>query len=139
MFLLSCKDQKQENKNKEINKFDEFIQKEKFVQDRSILYPGISDPVLKPILTQKVNQAAEDFKEVAIKEHPTKQQYLEVMKVGLSRFSTNLPFDTEDRERVCHYFEELMHMVGLESSEGQLNMFLYGFDPDEPINKATNK
>jgi hypothetical protein len=55
---------------------------------------------------------------------------LEAIKTGLSRFSdVYLDLDTEDRERVCVYFEELMDIVGLESSNGQLNMFMYGFDP----------
>ncbi len=49
--------------------------------------------MLKPKLTKIINEAAEDFKEVAIKEHPTKQQYLEAMKVGLRRFSPDLLFD----------------------------------------------
>ncbi|NOU62328.1 DUF4844 domain-containing protein, partial [Marinifilum caeruleilacunae] len=37
----------------------------------------------------------------------------------------------EDRERICCYFEELMDIVGLESSDGQLNDFMYGFNPSE--------
>ncbi|RYE55749.1 MAG: DUF4844 domain-containing protein, partial [Sphingobacteriales bacterium] len=32
-----------------------------------------------------------------------------------------------------HYFEELMQLVGLNSSEGRLNKFLYGFDPSQPM------
>ena len=122
-----------------MDKFDEFIKKEKFTEDMAIFYPGISDPTLKPVLTEKVNQAAEDFRKVSVRQNPNKQQYLEAMKEGLSRFSPTLPFDTEDRERVCGYFEELLQMVGLESSEGQLNMFLFGFDPNEQANKALNK
>ena len=39
--------------------------------------------------------------------------------------------DTEDRERLCSYFEELMDIVGLESSGGHLNNFMYGFDPNK--------
>jgi hypothetical protein len=39
--------------------------------------------------------------------------------------------DTEDKERVCTYFEELMDIVELDSSNGQLNEFLYGFDPNQ--------
>ena len=40
-------------------------------------------------------------------------------------------YDTEDRERVCHYFEELMSLVGLESSGEILNTVMYGFNPDD--------
>lgn len=112
-----------------MDKFDAFIQKGKFTEDLKIFYPGISDLTLKPYLTEKVNQAAEDFRTISINPNPDKYQYLQAIKEGLSRFNSKLLLDTEDRERVCLYFEELMNMVGLESSDGQLNTFLYGFDP----------
>ena len=51
-----------------------------------------------------------------------------MIKIGLERFKDIV--DTEDRERICLYYEELMNMVGLESSAGLLNKFLYGFDPN---------
>lgn len=55
-------------------------------------------------------------------------------KFGLDRFSDiYIDLDTEDRERVCSYFEGLMDIVELESSWGQLNNFMYGFDPTEII------
>jgi hypothetical protein len=56
--------------------------------------------------------------------------YQDKIKIGLKRFGDiYINLDTEDRERVCHYFEELMDIVGLESSDGHLNNFMYGFDP----------
>lgn len=57
-----------------------------------------------------------------------------MIKVGLSRFSDiRMELDTEDRERLCGYFEELMDIVGLESSGGHLMMFMYGFSlPESP-------
>ena len=42
-----------------------------------------------------------------------------------------LELDTENRERICTYYEELMDIVGLESSEGLLNEFMYDFDFSE--------
>ena len=58
------------------------------------------------------------------------------LSLGLERFSDiYLELDTEDRERICTYFEELMDIVGLESSGGYLNDFMYGFDPTEIIKK----
>ena len=44
----------------------------------------------------------------------TAKDYQKKIEIGLKRFSDiyyNL--DTEDRERVCLYFEELMDIVGL--------------------------
>lgn len=115
-----------------MKKFDEFKSKEKFVTDNTIFYPGIGDPKLKPILTDKINLASDDFKKVAESNDATDKEYQNAIKTGLSRFSEiYLEIDTENRERICSYFEELMDIVGLESSGGQLNVFMYGFDPSK--------
>ncbi|KQO33166.1 hypothetical protein ASF10_19015 [Flavobacterium sp. Leaf82] len=115
-----------------MNKFEEFKSKEKFVTDNVIFYPGIGDPKLKPILTDKINLASDDFKKVAQSNHSSDEDYQNAIKIGLKRFSTiYLDLDTENRERICSYFEELMDIVGLESSDGQLNNFMYDFDPTE--------
>lgn len=111
-------------------KFEKFKAKEKFVEDMKIFYPGIGNEKLKPVLTEKINLAAEDFEEIAKNENATEVDYQHAIRKGLDRFkSIYLEIDTEDRERVCAYFEELMDIVGLESSDGQLNNFMYGFDP----------
>jgi hypothetical protein len=113
-----------------MTKFDEFKSKEKFLQNDKLFYPGIGDPNLKPVLTEKINLAADDFIKLADKENVTDKEYQNAIKIGLDRFADQyLQLDTEDRERVCSYFEELMDIVGLESSGGHLNNFMYGFDP----------
>ncbi len=115
-------------------KFTEFIAKKKFVEEN--YYPGIADKKMRPIFTEKINSVASDFKSVAESENPTDKKYQEKIGIGLSRFAgVYLELDTEDRERVCTYIEELMDIVGLESSNGQLNKFMYGFDPNELTNK----
>ena len=118
-------------------KISEFIAKKKFVeQPYPNFYPGISDEKMRPIFTEKINSAASDFKSVAESKNPTDKKYQEKIEIGLSRFAdVYMDLDTEDRERVCTYFEELMDIVGLESSNGQLNKFMYGFDPNEMIKK----
>ena len=113
-----------------MTKFEEFKSKEKFLQDDQLFYPGIGDLKLKPILTEKINFVADEFKKLADKGNSTDKDYQNAIEIGLDRFSdVYLQLDTEDREIVCSYFEELMDIVGLESSEGHLNNFMYGFDP----------
>lgn len=115
-----------------MTKFKEFKNKEKFLQEDKLFYPGISDPNLKPVLTEMINLAADDFKKLADKGIATDKEYQNAIKIGLERFTEiYLQLDTEDRERVCSYFEELMDIVGLESSGGHLNNFMYGFDPNK--------
>ena len=45
-----------------MDQFDQFKQKEKFVEDKQIFYPGMADPMLRPILTEKINDAADDLR-----------------------------------------------------------------------------
>jgi hypothetical protein len=129
ILALSCKEKPGKVAPMVVEKLNAFIKKEKFVQDMSVSYPGISDPSLRLELTGKINQAAEDFKTVSQSTDPGREKYLEKIKLGLGRFDGTPVYDTEDRERICHYFEELMDIVGLQSSEGLLNEFMYGFDP----------
>lgn len=132
LLLTACGQGKIKTPINAMDKFEKFKTKEKFIQDNSILYPGIADPTMRPTLSTKINLAADDFKTLAESGKATDKEYQEKIKVGLLRFSDvyeNL--DTEDRERICSYFEELMDIVGLESSNGQLNEFVYGFDPTQ--------
>ncbi|MCI2230513.1 DUF4844 domain-containing protein [Polaribacter sp. MSW13] len=111
-------------------KFAEFIAKKKFVEEN--FYPGIADEKMRPVFTEKINQIASDFKTVAESEKPTDRKYQEKIGIGFSRFANiYLELDTEDRERVCTYIQELMDIVELESSNGLLNKFMYGFDPND--------
>ncbi|MEL6537674.1 MAG: DUF4844 domain-containing protein [Bacteroidota bacterium] len=115
-----------------MNQFEQFKAKEKFSEDSSPFYPGIADPTLQQALTDKINRAADDFMEVANSHDPSAEKYQEKIGIGLKRFSElSIELDTEDREQICSYFEELMDMVELESSAGHLNNFMYGFDPTE--------
>ncbi len=131
LTLTACGQSQMKTPINAMEQFDQFKTKNKFVEDMSTFYPGIADPELKPILTEKINLAADDFKAVAQSNDPTAEKYQEKIGVGLNRFSElYIQLDTEDRERICSYFEELMDIVGLESSAGQLNNFMYGFDPN---------
>lgn len=56
-------------------KFDEFKNKEKFLQDDKLFYSGIGDPNLKPVLKEKINLAADDFKKHADKGTVTDNEY----------------------------------------------------------------
>lgn len=109
---------------------DEFKRKEKFVPDEQLFYPGIGDPTQKPLLSEKINLAADDFEKLAKSGNAKEQDYQNAIKIGLDRF-TEIYIDSENQDRICYYFEELMDIVGLESSGGHLNIFRYKFDPNK--------
>ena len=111
-------------------KFAEFIAKKKFYAENHS--PNISDEKLRPILTEKINEVATDFKLISESKNPTDKKYQEAIGIGLLKFpEMELGYDSEDRERILLYFQEIMDIVGLESSNGQLNNFYYGFDPNK--------
>lgn len=114
--------------------FEAFIKKEKFLERESPKYKGIQDDKLRWEVTEKVDQIGEEFKKVASYEQPTDRNYNVVIMEGLSSFnSIKSKLTKNDRVVICMYITELMDIVKLPSSKGQLNLFAYGFD------KATMK
>ena len=110
-------------------KLNQFIQQSKFDGEPNTSFNGLSNPKLKPPLNTLLNLAAKDFL-VTVSMHPTEKKFQDNIKKGLDRFNAYThELDTEDMERICHYFEELMDCVGLQSSNGLLNKWIYGFDP----------
>jgi hypothetical protein len=93
-------------------------------------YPGLADEKMQTILSERINQIALDFKEVALSNNPTDKKYQEKIAIGVARFSEiYLETDSEDLDRICSYVEEIMDIIALESSNGQLNKFRYSFEP----------
>jgi hypothetical protein len=133
LFFVACGQNEKPMKTSEnaAEKFKAFIAKKKFdAQPYPNYYPGLADEKIQPILTEKINQIALDFKEVALSKNPTDKKYQEKIAIGLARFSEiYLETDSEDLDRICSYVEEIMNIVALESSDGQLNTFRYGFEP----------
>lgn len=127
ILFTACGQGQIKTPEKAMTKFEAFKRKEKFIPDEKLFYPGIGDPTQKPILTEKINLAADDFEKLARKGNTTDKDYQNAIKIGLQRFS-GFYIDSENQERICYYFEELMDIVGLESSDGQLNNFRYGFE-----------
>jgi len=132
LTIFSCQKPDMKIDNAMLIKLEEFKQKEKFQEDMKILYPGIGNEKLKPLLTEKINLVANDFQNLIKSGDRSEADFQEIIKNGLNRFSDiYFELDTENRERVCSYFEELMDIVGLKSSNGQLNKFMYGFEPEK--------
>ena len=54
----------------------------------------------------------------------TKRMVLNEFEKSLIEFE-NIAEDTEDRERLCYYIEEIMDIIGLESSYNLLNNWMW--------------
>ncbi len=107
---------------------------EKYVEDTAQFYPGIADVSMRPVLSANINLAIDDFLQIVRSGKATEQAYLEAIRTGLLRFN-KIDLDTEDRERTAGYFMQMMDIVGLESSDGLLNRFVYDWDPSEEQNR----
>lgn len=75
----------------------------------------------RPEINRMLVLAADDFVRVT-KDKPTKEAYLQVIDQGLSRLAP-LTTNMEDRLEVAEYYQELLEIVGLPSSEGRLSAF----------------
>ena len=90
------------------------------------LYPGAPSEAVRLRCEARVNQ----WLAVLIQASP---QSLAPDRV-LAQFRTLLPAfddeDTDERERVGAYCEKILEILGIASSDGVLNTWLYGFDPN---------
>jgi len=77
---------------------------------------------VRPDLNRYLVISTNDFLQVT-NNAPTKEAYLQCIDKGLARIAP-LTNDAQDRQQVAEYFQELMEIVGLESSEGRLAAFV---------------
>lgn len=101
----------------------QYIARDKFVETSD--YPGLGDEEMREPLNNRLNVLAEQFLQIAGK--PTVKLYRDVIKQLLDDMG-DMYLDTEDEDHLLLQIEELMDIVGLESSEGLLNKWRYGFD-----------
>jgi hypothetical protein len=100
----------------------------KFMADESIFYPGLENESIRDRITGLINRGIDEFISLA-QNNGTERDFQQAISRALSYFETlDYSLDTEDRERVCGYFEEMMDAIGMESSGGILNKWMYGFD-----------
>ena len=76
----------------------------------------------RPILNRILVKSSTEFLAITNRK-PSREAYLKCLDDNLSRISPLLP-ETKDREQVAEYFQDLMDIVGLESSEGRLTAFV---------------
>jgi hypothetical protein len=91
------------------------------------LYPGAPTEEIRLNAELAVN-ALLDRLGVGLRESPRKSYVLAEFLEMLKAFEHA---DTEEREQACTYCERVMAILGIASSDGALNTWLYGFDPEQ--------
>jgi hypothetical protein len=110
-----------------IQNLSNLAERDNFAEEEGTLYTGVHDPVLRANLNNRFKSAIEAFTK-AVKNKATKDQYIELLRTSLKSFDRST-LDTEDAEHVAGNFEKIMDCIGLESSQGILNAWMYGFNP----------
>jgi hypothetical protein len=99
----------------------------KFHEEWDHLYPGAPTEEIRMSAEGAVN-AMLDRLQVGLPKSPRKSYVLSEFIEMLKSFESE---DTEEREQACTYCERVMKILGIESSDGVLNTWLYGFDPEQ--------
>ncbi len=100
-------------------------EEKKFVAEK--FYPGAPTEALRAEAESQINQLIDRLLS-NLTPDSRKSFVLSEFQASMARFEQT---DTEERERFCGYLEQIMDATGIESSDGLLNSWLYGFDPNE--------
>ena len=112
--------------NSSSDAFKTFIQKEKFNSKGNEL----SLPELKPIVEKSLHRLANSFEFIANSSNPEEKFYFVAMTKATNELKPyELDLSVHDKTLIANYIEELMDLVQLQSSNGILNRFVYGFEP----------
>jgi len=88
------------------------------------LYSGARPEEHRIALEQIVNHLILAIADLAPAQQ-TKNHVLGMFRATLNRLTQ---VDSEEKEQICAYLERTMKILGIESSDGILNTFVYGFD-----------
>ena len=99
----------------------------KFGPDLTAFYLGAPTEEIRATCEHHLNEFLGRLP-VVLASSPHKGSVLAEIKSLLRQFDES---DTEERERVCFNLERLMAVVDIDRSDGLLNTWLYGFDPEK--------
>lgn len=98
-----------------------------------MLYTGVRDPILRAKLNHQLGAAISQF--IKAVEHKRTRVELLALLASETASIRREGLDTEDAEQVALNFERIMDCIGLESSDGILNTWLYGFDLEQNLHR----
>ncbi len=78
----------------------------------------------RPRLNRVLVESSAEFLRLAAN-NPTREGYFKTLDASLARLDA-LAAAAEDRQQLAEYFQDLLDIVGLESSEGRLGAFVEG-------------
>ncbi len=102
-----------------------FKSQKKFIEDLSELYPGAPDEQTRVLAESIINDVIDEL--LAITNNQlSEKEFWRILKLAAMQLET---LDSEEMDQGLYYMEKLMDIYGIESSDGRLNEWRYGFDP----------
>ncbi len=97
----------------------------KFQPDRSVLYSRAPSEDTRVECQEHINGLLGRLLNL-----PGESMSVDVVFRELKRTLRHLDtYDSGERDRICHYLEQIMDILGIQGSGGLLNTWRYGFDP----------
>jgi hypothetical protein len=106
----------------QLSKLTEMRGEPKYMAEPGTIYNGLRPDSARQEAETQLNDLIDRLC-TGLAAAPTKQFVLSEFARTLDEFE---PIDTEDREWLLRYLERIMDILGIESSDGLLNRWLYG-------------
>ena len=103
-------------------KLDRLRSEPKYVEVLAVGYSGLRPEPERRMAEAQLNDLIDQVRH-GLAATPTKAFVLREFAMTLARFE---PTDSEDRDRLCRYLEQIMDIVGIQSSDGMLGRWRYG-------------
>ena len=110
-----------------VAELERFVAEPKFLPDSAGFYTGIPSEADRRAAEAAINGLASRLAH-GIVARPMKAFVLDEIGTTLPSFEA---LASEDKDRALEYVEQVMDAVGLDSSDGLLNRWRYGFDPTD--------
>lgn len=101
----------------------QLLHEKKFVTSPADFYFATPKETVRADAENKVNSVLNEVFTTA-KKNPSKAGVLFTLKASLAQFDG---FDSEERERTLYYFERLLKILKIKSSNELFNVWRYGF------------
>jgi hypothetical protein len=121
-LLMPAADQKLDVSQHTISKLSELHVRTKYVDMPGTIYNGMRPESSRLLAEEQLNRLIDRLRD-GLPLKPSKKFALAEFARTMAEFE---PTDTEDREQLLRYLEEIMDILGIASSDGLLNRWMYG-------------
>jgi hypothetical protein len=120
--LMPAPDQKLEISQQTIDKLSELRGRTKYVDIPGTIYNGMRPESSRLLAQEQLNCLIDRLRE-GLPSRPSKKFVLTEFAKTTAEFEAT---DTEDREQLLRYLSEILDILGIASSDGQLSRWMYG-------------